>query len=209
MNNELVIIGAGGHSKVIIDIFERMGKYRIVGLTDRTDEEVLGYPVLGTDDILVELYNKGVFNAFIALGNNSIRKKLYTMVDDIGFNIVSAISPDSVISRHSNIGKGVAVMPGAVINPGTTIGDGAIINTNASVDHDCVIESFVHIAPGCAVSGSSKVGSGTFLGTGSRVIDGITIGSNSIIGAGSAVVRDLEDNITAVGVPARKIKDNR
>ena len=204
---KIVIAGAGPHSKVIIDLFEQTGEYEIVGLTDSREGNVLGYPILGTDQILQQLYEEGVEYAFAAVGNNRIRERLYQNLETIGFQIPSVVSPCAVVSRYTGIGSGTAVMPGAVINAGAKIGCGAIINTKASVDHDCCIGDFVHIAPGCALSGSTTIGTGSFLGTGCSVIDGIHIGDRTVIGAGTVVIHDLPASCKAVGVPARVISD--
>jgi len=204
-----VIIGAGPHSNVIVDMFLANGEYTLVGLVDSNSQEpVLNIPVIGNDGVLEELYKSGVEYAFVALGSNRLREKLCSKAERIGFQIVNAISPHCYISPFAVVGKGVAVMAGAVIQPRTVIGDGDIVNTNASVDHDCVVGDFSHIAPGCAVSGSTFIGSNCLLGTGSRVIDGITIGNKVTVGAGAAVVKDLPDGCTAVGVPAKVIKYN-
>lgn len=204
---KIVIIGAGPHSKVIIDIFERMKKYQIVGLSDSVNKgNVFGYPILGKDDILQDI-KKDVDYAFIAIGDNNIRKKLFYSVLSLGFKIVNAISPDAVVSKHVNLGTGIAIMPGAVVNAGSIIGDGSIINTNVSVDHDCIIGKFVHIAPGCAVSGSTKINDECFIGTGSKIINNIKIGEKTIIGAGGVVIKNFPPKCMAVGIPAKIIKN--
>ena len=204
---KVVIIGAGPHSKVIIDILTERSEYEIVGLTDQNPEGfVLGYKVLGTDEILLELKHNGVEAAFVALGNNRVRKKMFDYANGLGFEMINAISQNAIISRFVKLGKGLAIMPGAVINASSMIGNGCIINTNASIDHDCRVSDFVHIAPGCAVSGSTSIGEGSFLGTGSRVIDKINIGKNVLVGSGGVVVKDIADNCEVVGIPAKVIK---
>lgn len=204
---KIVIVGAGPHSEVIIDLLEQMGQYEIVGLTDEIEGEVLGYPILGTDEVLAELHRNNVEYAFPAVGDNRIRRKLFQKLEKIGLEIPNAISPHALISRYAQFQRGIAVMPGAVINAQARIGDGVIVNTKASVDHDCEIGEFSHIAPGCSISGSTKIGGGCFLGTGTSVIDRIHIGENTSVGAGAVVVRDLPDNCKAVGVPAHVIAD--
>lgn len=205
---KLIVIGAGAHSKVILDILQQMETYEIVGLTDQCGTgAVLEYPILGSDDILSDLHQQGVEYAFIAIGNNKVRNKMAAHVKSLGYKLANAISSCAVVSRYAVIEDGVAIMPGAVINVNAHICTGAIINTNASVDHDCVIGPFVHIAPGCAISGSTNIGACSFLGTGSRVIDRVSVGKNCIVGAGGVVVNNLKDNCEAVGVPAKIIKE--
>lgn len=202
-----VIIGAGPHSSVIAEILLQTKAYEIVGMIDGgSTQPVLGIPVIGDDSMLPQLYESGVRYTFVAVGSNRLREKLAHDAVAIGFELINAISPYARVSGYAQLGKGIAVMAGAIINPRAVVEDGAIINTNASVDHDCRVGCYAHIAPGCAVSGSTRIGSRCFLGTGSRVIDRITIGNDTVIGAGAVVIRDLPDRCTAVGVPASVIK---
>jgi UDP-perosamine 4-acetyltransferase len=204
--DKLVIIGAGPHAKVIVDIFLQNQEYEIEGLVDKKGTEgFLGLSVIGDDDCLADLYQSGVSKAFIAIGDNAVRQRLYMQVKKIGFAIVNAVSRAAVISPRASVGEGVAVMPGAVINVDTVIGNGCIINTNASVDHDGKMGDFVHVAPGTAIAGSVCVGEATFCGCGCRVIDGLTIGHHVTIGAGAVVIRDVVSNSKVVGVPAHYI----
>ena len=206
---KLIIIGAGPHSEVIVDIIEQCHQFEIVGLTDRKEGTVLGYPILGDDSILPGLLHEGVRNAFIAIGNNRLRKLAFKDVRYMGFNMINVISPYAFVSKYAILERGVAIMQHAVINTNSHIGMGSIINTNASVDHDCDIGCFVHIAPGCAISGSTRIGDNTMLGTGTNVIDNIHIGHDVIIGSGAAVVKNIPDYCEAVGVPAKVIKKLR
>ncbi|MGN0247482.1 MAG: acetyltransferase [Lachnospiraceae bacterium] len=204
---KVVIIGSGGHAHVIVDILQSTGAYEVVGLIDtRKDAGFWDIPVLGDDSRLTALYQQGITSAFVAIGNNQLREKLYNMVKEIGYTIVNAISPYAIISSKVQIGDGVAIMPGAVVNAGTVIGNGTIINTNASVDHDGQVGNFVHVAPGCAIAGCVSIGDKSFLGVGTRVIDQILIGKNVIVGAGASVICNVESDCTVVGVPAKKIK---
>ena len=202
----MVLVGGGPHAKVIVDILESSGALAILGFTDRErpeDKEVLcGYPYLGSDDVLAELFAAGVRHAFVAIGDNGRRKLCLDAVKACGFELVNAISPHAVVSKRARLGRSVAVMPGAIVNTGSRIEDGAIINTNAGVDHDCVIGECAHVGPGSAIAGSVRIGARVFLGTGCRVIPGITIGSDTIVGAGAVVVRDLPERVVAYGVPA-------
>ena len=204
---KIVIAGAGAHCKVVLDVLSETRQYEPVGILDSVPSgNVLGVPVLGADALMQDLLESGVAKAFVAIGNNTVRKKVSMKMERSGFEIVTLISAYAVVSQYATIGKGCLVMPGAIINAGASIGEGCIINTNASVDHDCVIDSYCHVAPGCAISGSTMIGADSFLGTGSRVIDRLKIGKNVMLGAGAVVISDLPDNCTAVGVPARIIK---
>lgn len=205
---KVLIVGAGGHAKVIIDMLLQNNRYEVAGLIDKNlSAGFYGIPVLGNDDALPEIYSEGrIKYAFVALGSGALREKVTYRVKDAGFELINVISRHAIISPTVRMGAGIAIMPGAVINADVSLGDGCIINTNSSVDHEGNIGEYTHIAPGCAISGCVHIGRQCFLGTGSRVIDRINIGNNTIVGAGAAVVKDIEGNCTVVGVPARKIR---
>lgn len=210
MNKKVIIIGSGGHAKVIIDIIQGMKKYEIIGVasSDKIKRIISGVPILGNDSILIDLYKSGVKHAFIAIGDCKLRDIIFNYVNKIGFDLVNAISPSANISPTVKIGFGVAIMPGVSINVDSIIEDNVIINTNASIDHDNVIKKSVHIAPGCNLAGNVTVGEGTFLGIGCKVIPKIFIGKWSTIGAGSVVIKDVPSNTVVFGVPAKVIKNN-
>lgn len=202
-----VIIGAGGHSKVIIDILQHDESIEIVGCTDYSDKkEVMGFPILGDDSILPSLFEGGIRHAFVAIGDNKRRFNIATQVQHLGFTLINAISPSAYISSSAQLGRGIAIMPNAVLNAEAQIHNYSIINTGASIDHESIIEQACHVAPGVTLSGNVHVKEGSFLGTGSNVIDGITIGAWSILGAGSVAIRNIPGSCVAVGVPARVIK---
>jgi UDP-perosamine 4-acetyltransferase len=205
----VVIIGAGGHAKVVIELVRAEGKYEVLGCTDLNGGDyVLGdVPILGTDAVLPSLFMQGVKKAFVAVGDNQLRQCLFTHLLKIGFELANAISPNAVISKSARLGRGVAVMAGSVINASAQIGDGAIINTNAGVDHDCRIGDHAHIGPAAALAGNVEVGLGSFIGIGAAILPGVRIGDRVIVGAGSVVIRDIPNGVTAFGVPARVVHD--
>ncbi|MCM3040849.1 acetyltransferase [Paenibacillus motobuensis] len=205
--DKVVVIGGGGHSKVVIDILQSAGTYEIVGFTDNSDQQrsLCGVPYLGNDGILPELLNKGVLRFIVGLGDNKVRKILFEKICTVGFMPVNAISPFAHISPHAKIGQGVVVMAGAVINPYAVIKDNVIINTLSGIDHDCIIDSHVHIAPGTSLTGCVRVCEGAFVGTGSKITPNVEIGEWSVIGAGAVVISDILPGSTVVGVPAKKI----
>ena len=203
----LVIVGDGGHAKVVIDILLEMG-IRPLGCTgvDSSRRDLLGVEIMGGDDQLPRLFASGVRQAFVAIGDNRKRREISETVREIGFDLVNALSPHASISRFARLGAGIAIMPGAIVNADAEIGDGAIINTGATVDHDCKIGAYAHIAPGTNLAGRVRVGEGVFLGIGSRVIPAVTIGDWSVVGAGSVIIQNLEPNVVAAGVPASIIR---
>lgn len=211
MNERVVILGGGGHAKVVIDILEESGEVEIAGFVSTSDQpdELCGYRRLGPDEILDETLRSGVQSAFVAIGDNRRRRDCIGMLRRTGFTLINAISRAASVSRRATLAQGIAVMPGAVINAGARIEDGAIVNTNASVDHDCIVGAWAHVAPGAAVAGCVRLGEGVFVGTGSCVIPGITIGCWTTVGAGGVVLADLPDHVLAAGIPATIRRSNQ
>jgi sugar O-acyltransferase (sialic acid O-acetyltransferase NeuD family) len=205
----LLIVGAGGHAKVVIDIVEREGLHNIVGLLDDNPDLhgqlFFGYQVLGGQEIIHQAELSDV-KYLVAIGVNHIRKSVGDELTAEGLTFLHAIHPSAQISRGVTLGHGTVVMAGTVINADTVVGRHIIINTRASVDHDCIVGDVVHLAPGSTLCGEVKIGDGTFIGAGVTVCPGITIGKNVTVGAGATVIRDIPDGETVVGVPARTIQ---
>jgi sugar O-acyltransferase (sialic acid O-acetyltransferase NeuD family) len=197
---DLVVIGGGGHAKVVVSTALSAGWRVVAVLDDAADKrgtDILGVPVSGGVDMIVDLASDG---AVIAVGDNRARK---TLSDRINSNWVTIVHPSAVVHPTVTLGHGTVVFAGVVIQPDTVIGDHAIINTSTSIDHDCRIGAFCHIAPGSNLAGSVTVGEGTFFGIGTRAIPGVMVGRWSTIGAGGVVIDEIPDGVTAVGVPAR------
>lgn len=207
MKRKLLIYGASGHAKVVIDIIEHQGLYEIIGLIDdaqeRHGQEFFGYRVLGGQEIVSQHQQCSIL---IAIGNNATRKKLQETVTALGYELATAVHPSACLGRDVSIGRGTVIMAQAAINSGTVIGEGVIVNTGATIDHDCHIGDFAHISPGAHLAGNVTVGALTQIGIGACVIPGVRIGEHTLIGAGAVVIDDIPDNVTAVGVPAKVIK---
>jgi sugar O-acyltransferase (sialic acid O-acetyltransferase NeuD family) len=199
----VLIIGAGGHAKVVADCLNQQG-VSVMGFVDDNPalkgQALLGLPVLGTITQWEDFQPNGVI---IAIGNNALRRKLASQLTSATDRWVQAIHPKSVLSPTVRLGAGSLVVAGAVINVDTVIGQHTIINTGATVDHDCVIGDFVHIAPGVNIAGGVYVEDGAFLGIGARVIPGCRIGAGAVIGAGATVIQDIPPHVIAKGIPAR------
>ncbi|MGH9611840.1 MAG: acetyltransferase [Bryobacteraceae bacterium] len=203
----IVVLGSGGHAKVIIDILQSVGGWEIMGcVSPAQGKSVLGIRVAGDDSILPHLLKSGVRNAFVAIGDNYLRQKIANHARTIGFCLPNAVSPRAIVSQYVKLGCGIAIMPGAVVNADTRAEDFAIINTGATVDHDCVIGSWAHIGPGANLAGEVHVGQGAFVGTGARVIPKRCIGDWTVVGAGAVVIRDLPAQSVFAGVPARELR---
>ncbi len=204
--DQLIIMGAGGHGKVVADIAQKIGKYKkIVFLDDGDALSCVGYPVIGKSTDLAKHIDKADF--FVAIGNNKVRKAFIDKIIELGGVLTSLIHPSAIIGKEVSIGIGTAVMAGAVINPCTKIGRGVIVNTCSSIDHDCIIGDYSHLAVGVHVAGTVTVGNGCFLGAGVIIKNNICICNDCILGAGAVVVEDIEDNGTYVGVPAKLISE--
>ena len=197
----MILYGASGHGKVIIEILESNNEEVITIWDDGDKPAIWQYPVTKPALPGEPVTEKMV----ISIGVNATRKKVAERFkDSVIFG--TAIHADAYISGRAQVGWGTVVMAGARVNPDTKIGRHCIINTCASIDHDCELEDYVHISPNATLSGSVKVGEGTHIGAGAAVIQGIKIGRWCTIGAGAAVIKDIPDYSTAVGCPAKVIK---
>lgn len=197
MKNKIILVGGGGHCKVIIDAIESAGKFKIYGIIDSSlprGTAVLNIEVLGKDDMLPQLFKKGIGYAFISVGsvgNTETRNKIYKNLKDIGFDLPVIVHPKAIVSKYVEFGEGAFVAAGAVINAGTKIGNNVIVNTLSSVDHDCEIGDFVHIAPGATLSGGVKVGDCVHVGVGARIVQCLNIKENSFIKAGALITENI------------------
>jgi UDP-perosamine 4-acetyltransferase len=202
----IVVIGAGGHAAVCIDLLLESGTDVVGAVTAAPSVRPLQVPVLGTEDELPRLHAEGVRRAFVAIGDNRTRQRVCAEVGALGFTLVNAVSPRAHLAQTVRLGAGVALMAGVVVNAYTTVSNGVILNTGATVDHDCVLEQFVHIAPGCHLAGTVVAAEGVFVGIGSSVMPGCRLGRWSQLGAGSVVIGDVGDEVLALGVPAREVR---
>jgi sugar O-acyltransferase (sialic acid O-acetyltransferase NeuD family) len=210
---DTLIIGAGGHGKVVLDILLAGRKYRPVGFLDADaglhGTTVAGLGVLGSINLLSKLRDKKIRAAIIAIGDSRSRLSCAQAALDHGFELINAIHPDSYIAPTATLGKNIVVAAGAVIATEAAICDSCIINTNAVVEHECEIAEGVHVCPGALLAGRVKVEASAFIGLGAKVIQCLTIGAGAIIGAGSVVLHDIPPGTTAVGVPAKVISKVR
>jgi sugar O-acyltransferase (sialic acid O-acetyltransferase NeuD family) len=205
---KLIIVGAGGHARVVIDAAENSG-LRINGIIDINykdqNESVLKYPVLGDFSVLNQFDPKEKV-IIVAIGDEHKRADYFYRIEKLGFDIATIIHPTATISKHATLGKGVFINTGVIINAKAVIGDNAIINTGAIVDHEVIIGKHSQVGPGAKIGGRVSIGDFTFIGIGACVIDKIKIGNNAVIGAGSVIVKDVESDSTVVGIPGKRIK---
>lgn len=197
----MILYGASGHGKVVLELCKLTGKKVECFVDD--NPEIDNY--CGLSVHLPKEIKDGTMPYLISIGNNELRKKIAQGLDKISGPV---LHPSSIVSSDSKLGAGVVVMAGAIINPGTQIGGHVIVNTGATVDHDCIIEDFVHVSPNATLCGGVHVGIGTHIGAAAVVLPNIKIGAHCVVGAGAVVIRDLEDGMTVVGNPAKQIKPN-
>jgi sugar O-acyltransferase (sialic acid O-acetyltransferase NeuD family) len=210
-SNAIVVIGGGGHAKVVIAILRKLKSHHIRGYTDlKNNGAVLGVPYLGSDrELLALAVGRKKLSAVLALGQVGLgrpRYELWTRLQSSSLSFPLIVSPDAIVNEGVSGGEGAVVMDGAVINSGASIGRGAIVNTNSTIEHDVVLADWVHVAPGATISGHATVGDFSMIGAGATVIEGIKITSGCMVGAGATVVRDLTEPGVYVGSPARRIK---
>jgi len=213
--DNIVIIGSSGHAKVIIDIVQQEGKYKIVGLLDsynKVGASTLGYRVLGTEEDLPELINihslKGIL---IAIGDNFVRSKLVTRVRELcpELSFVCAVHPKASIAADVSIAEGTVIMAGVSINPCCFVGRFCILNTNSSLDHDSIMSNFASLAPGATTGGGCQIGEYSAISIGAVLNHGVHVGEQSIVGACSLVMKPVESFVVAYGVPAKKIRNRK
>lgn len=212
MNKKLILIGGGGHCKVVISQLKKLPDFEIAGIMDNykpIGSFVMGVKVVGTDIDLENLLKKGNNYALISVGSikdNIKRYELFNKAKEIGYKFPTIISPDSIVDKSVEINEGTIIMPGCIINVDSSIGKNCIINSGAIVEHDCKIGNHCHIAPGVHLSGGIKVEELSLIGVGSTVVQGIKIGKNVTIGAGSVVLKNIQENSIVAGHPAGQLR---
>lgn len=192
----LLLVGGGGHCRSSIDVIESSKTHEIIGVVERSvgiKGDVLGYPILGTDDMLSQLLAKWN-SALITVGHIAspeVRIRLYEFARSTGATLPIIVSANAYVSKHARIWDGTIVMHGVTVNANAEIGVNCIINTQALVEHDAVIEAHCHISTGARINGGAIIGEGSFIGSGTVVHHDVRIGPNCVVAAGSIVRRDL------------------
>jgi len=205
---DIVIVGAGGHSKVVADAAVRAG-FEIMGFVDdqANTAPLPGYWLMGT---IADLANMRALSSaariLVAIGDNRTRMRVVEELALPAGRYATVIDPSAVVSRYASIAEGTVVLQGAIVNAGTAVGRHAVLNTGCTVDHDCRIGDYAHVSPGAHLAGGVEVGEGAHLGIGTCAIPGCSVGGWSVIGAGAAIVKDIPMKCVAVGVPARVVR---
>lgn len=207
---DVVILGAGGHGKVALDILRAAGEHRVTAFLDANESlagsEVHGVSVLGNVNLLPKLKHQKIKGAFIAIGDNRVRESYAQLVLEAGLELINAVHPNATISPTASMGRNVMVAAGVVVCTDVRIGDSAILNTSSVIDHECEVGPAVHICPGAILAGRVKIGRGAFVGLGAQILPCLNVGDRAVIGAGATVIRDVPPAVTVVGTPARLLR---
>ncbi|UCE59615.1 MAG: acetyltransferase [Phycisphaerales bacterium] len=206
-----VILGCGGHGRVVLDCLVNAGKVSVVGFVDSnrkfTGRRIDGVEVLGHPEDLPDIKRKlGVDVAIVAIGDNGVRRAFADRLDVLGFELINAIHPSANLARNVTLGANILIAAGALVSAHCQIGDSVILNTGCIVDHESLIGTATHICPGARLAGRVTVESGAFVGIGATIIQSVRVGYEAIVGAGAVVTDDVPPMSTVVGVPAREIK---
>ncbi|MHC1783136.1 MAG: acetyltransferase [Anaerolineaceae bacterium] len=212
-----IILGGGGHAKVLIDAIQASADVLIVAVLDRDPamkgKNIFGVPVRGSDEMIKEL--AGDADSFVvgigSVGDPSTRMKMFEMGLETGLKPLTIIHPKAVISRYAEIGEGSMLFAGSIVNPEARIGKNVIINTGAIIEHDCNIGDHAHVATGARLAGMVTVGRGAHIGAGAVIRQKGQVGEFAVVGAGAVVTRPVAEGVTVVGNPARPLQkgDNR
>ncbi len=212
--DKILVIGASGHAKVIIEAIELNNEFEVMGYIDTfipKGKEIFGYQVLGNEEILKDLYNNGITKGIIAIGDNWTRYLMYKKVKELcpSFEFITVIHPTAIISKYAKIGKGTVVLTLGKINTDSIVGDFCILNTNSNLGHDSVMGDFSSLASSVTMGGTTKVGKYSAISLGACVIQNITIGKHTVIGAGSVITQDIDDYNVAYGIPAKIVRKRK
>lgn len=202
-----VIVGAGGHGRVVLDILLSARTAQVVGFLDSNPalkgRRMDGRPVLGDISLLPDLRVQGITSAVVAIGDNGIRRDFAEQIEQAGLELINAIHPSANLARSVSLGRNVVIAAGALVCAHCQIGDSAILNTGCIIDHESMIGTAAHVCPGARLAGRVTVEAGAFVGIGATVLQGLRIGCEAVVGGGAVVIRDVEPLTTVVGVPAR------
>ena len=211
MRTKLIILGAGGHGKVLADLASLRPEFEIAGLLDDTTElwgaSVLGYPVLGPVAALAEMAGgRGIRAVALGIGDNRLRREWFERVSSLGMETPALLHPAAVVSAHAEVGRGVVALAGVVVNAGAVLGDNACLNTGASVDHDCWVGPHCHVFPNAVLAGGVRLGEYAVVGSNAVINPNVRIGRRAFVGAGAVVLREVGDDEVVVGNPARLLR---
>lgn len=206
-NNNLILVGGGGHCKSVIEIAENAG-FNIIGILDSdkdNGESIFDYQVLGTDDLIPKFTKNALFIVSVGqIKDSSVRVKLFNTISDHNGQFATIIANSSLISKHSHIGVGTTIMHHVTINSNVEIGKNCILNTKSVIEHDTIIGDNTHISTGAIINGNCIIGNNCYIGSGAIISNNVKIPDFTIIGTGSLVLKTISESGTYYGIPAIK-----
>lgn len=209
-SRNVLIVGGGGHAKVVIEVFRSAGHEPACILDPHTSEQhVLGVPVLGGDDRAQQLFEDGYLHAHVAIGENGLRQRIGDRLKEMGFCLMNALHPRAVISPSAELGVGIAVMANAVINAKACVSDFVIVNTGAIVEHDCLVGVGTHVAPRSVMGGNVVLEGGVLFGIGAVARPLSRVGARAVVGAGSVIIGTIDADSIVAGNPARVLRQTK
>ena len=204
---KVMVVGAGGHARVVESLLRYVPDVELAGFADRTrasfGERIGGAAVTTTWDELPAWRDAGVTAVALAIGDNAERARMFAAATAHGYRVLGLRHPTAFVERDAVVGEAAVICAGAILGAGCRLGANTLVNTGAIVDHECAVGDHAHLGPGCRLAGRVTVGALTFVGLGATVREGIRIGENVVVGMGSVVVADIPDNAVAYGVPSR------
>lgn len=209
--SRILVLGAGGHGRVVLDILMHRPEFEIVGFLDNNPDihgrRVDGTPVLGgIDDLSRVAGEQAIDGVVIAIGDNGVRRGFARQIQQAGIELVRAVHPAASIASTATLGRNTVVAAGVVLCANCQVGDSVILNTGCIVDHQSMVGEGVHICPGVRIGARVKIESGAFIGVGATIVPNVTIGCEAVVGAGAVVIESVPPMATVVGVPARTIR---
>lgn len=203
--DKIAILGASGHGQVIADLATDCGVKDVVFFDDKYPSLVENgmWPVGGTINDFFK--SQSLFSgAVVGIGDNTTRLVLTNKLLSLSIEVPILIHPSAYVSKYAKLASGTIVMPKAAVNTGASIGIACIINTSCSIDHHCKLSDGVHISPGAHLAGNVTIGECSWIGIGSCIKQGINVASNAVVGAGACVIKEVAQNKTVIGIPARE-----
>lgn len=211
--NTLVIVGAGGHARVLVDVLASRGltPHGLIDPNVAVGSIVAGITVLGDDSWLDDHHamNPQVVVGIGSTGSVRTRLGIYDQLQHKGFQVVGAVHTSTIVGSDCTINHTAQILPGCVVNNAATVGANVVLYSGVVVEHDCTIDDHAYLSPRVTLCGAAKVGARSFLGAGATVLPGVTIGSDVIVGAGAVVNRDVPDGVTVMGVPAKVVDSHQ
>ena len=204
-----IVIGTGGHCRVILSLVSAIGEHEIVGILDLVDhrqgEVILGIPVTGSVLNLNDMPAANTCDVFLAIGDNKLRKHWWHKMMDLGYGLPNLVSPHAIVDSHAELGVSNVICAKSYIGPDATVGNNNLINTGAVLEHEARLGSHVHLSPLSVVAGRTSLGDECMVGAGATVIDELSVAAGSIVGAGATVVRDIvNEGGIYLGTPAKR-----